>query len=239
MNRPNLYDYLKILALVTMIVDHVWFLFYPDMEILRVIGRFAFPVFLFLVWYNHSYRFQSRLWIRGVILQIWLWLAARQGYIDLWYANILLGIWATRVLLSRVQRQRQLALELLLFALALVYASQSQYIVDFGTLLIVFGLLWYQARTYRAKILMYLAIVWSVVYHILFMQEMYWFGETMLIPLMVVWWLLCISLIWLTRSNTSLTTPSTKINFFLVRVSRHSLELYVMQAAILGVMYIV
>lgn len=40
---------LKIIACLTMLIDHVGAVFYPDIIILRVIGRIAFPIFSFLI----------------------------------------------------------------------------------------------------------------------------------------------------------------------------------------------
>lgn len=37
------------IALVTMLIDHIGFIFYPDMIALRVIGRIAFPIYCFLL----------------------------------------------------------------------------------------------------------------------------------------------------------------------------------------------
>lgn len=41
--------YLKVIALITMVVDHIGVVFYPDCNWLRVIGRIAFPIFAFLL----------------------------------------------------------------------------------------------------------------------------------------------------------------------------------------------
>lgn len=38
---------LKMIAVVSMLVDHVGFVFFPEMKILRVIGRLAFPIFCY------------------------------------------------------------------------------------------------------------------------------------------------------------------------------------------------
>ena len=43
--RPNLYDYLKIVAIFTMIIDHIGYFFAPEIIELRLIGRVAFPIF--------------------------------------------------------------------------------------------------------------------------------------------------------------------------------------------------
>ena len=239
MLRPNLYDYLKILALVAMIVDHVGFLWYPDMEILRIVGRIAFPIFLFLVWYNRSYRSRPSLWIWGVVFQIWLWIAASQWYIDFWYANILLGIATTRVILWRVQRQHHLYLEILLCVIALVYASQTQQRVEYGSMSVVFGLVGYRARGYGATMPTWLVILWAVMIQMLRSQQRLWLGDDMLIWIWLVGVLLLGCLLAITRSNAPFIPNNTKIQATLVWISKHSLELYVVQALILGVLSIV
>lgn len=40
---------LKIIACVTMLIDHVGYLFFPEHIIFRIIGRIAFPIFAFLI----------------------------------------------------------------------------------------------------------------------------------------------------------------------------------------------
>ena len=40
---------LKIIALLTMIIDHIGALLFPDIEILRIIGRLSFPIYAYLI----------------------------------------------------------------------------------------------------------------------------------------------------------------------------------------------
>ena len=40
---------LKILACITMLIDHIGAVFYPEVFLLRMIGRIAFPIFAFLL----------------------------------------------------------------------------------------------------------------------------------------------------------------------------------------------
>jgi hypothetical protein len=42
-------ELLKWIAIVTMTVDHIGAVMYPDLEVLRFIGRFAFPLFAYLI----------------------------------------------------------------------------------------------------------------------------------------------------------------------------------------------
>lgn len=40
---------LKMIAVITMIIDHVGFMFFADVEVLRIIGRLSLPIFAFLL----------------------------------------------------------------------------------------------------------------------------------------------------------------------------------------------
>ena len=42
-------ELLKVIAIVTMALDHIYFILYPDMIILHIIGRLAFPIFAYLI----------------------------------------------------------------------------------------------------------------------------------------------------------------------------------------------
>ena len=42
-------ELLKIIAIVTMVVDHVGHILYPDVLFLQIIGRLAFPIFAYLI----------------------------------------------------------------------------------------------------------------------------------------------------------------------------------------------
>ena len=42
-------ELLKIVAIVTMVVDHVGNILYPDLLFLQMIGRLAFPIFAYLI----------------------------------------------------------------------------------------------------------------------------------------------------------------------------------------------
>jgi hypothetical protein len=42
-------EFLKIIAIVTMVIDHVGRILYPDLLFLQVIGRLSFPLFAYLV----------------------------------------------------------------------------------------------------------------------------------------------------------------------------------------------
>lgn len=73
MNRNG--DFLKFIAMLTMLIDHIGYLFFPSQITWRIVGRLAFPIFAFLI--PRGYRFTSskpkyagRLFAFGLISQI-------------------------------------------------------------------------------------------------------------------------------------------------------------------------
>ena len=46
---------LKLIALISMTIDHIGFMLFPRVKILRVIGRIAFPMFAFLIVEGYFY----------------------------------------------------------------------------------------------------------------------------------------------------------------------------------------
>lgn len=64
----NSYDMLKAIAIVAMIVDHVGLFFYPDIPLLRIIGRASYPLFAFCLGYNQKYKLDSTLIVLAIIM---------------------------------------------------------------------------------------------------------------------------------------------------------------------------
>lgn len=220
-----------------MIVDHVWFLRYPEVEVFRVIGRIAFSLFLFLVWRNHSYRWRNDLWLWWILLQIALWIAASQGLIDLWSANILIAIGLTRVVLWLIKQVNNQALEWIIFIGAMVYAPFFLHIVDYGTLNLVFGILWYRSRKRWFSWSVAWLILGTVIYHLLVMKDVHAFSPSRDIALLGIWILLWWTMIWLTRANTPIRLTQWW-DQQLVRISSYALQIYVIQALVLGLIFV-
>lgn len=58
-NATNRNDVLKLIAIITMLIDHIGFFFFPDELLFRQIGRLSFPIFCYLitVGYVHTSNF--------------------------------------------------------------------------------------------------------------------------------------------------------------------------------------
>lgn len=155
MIRPNLYDILKVVALTTMVIDHIGYFFYPELLWLRRAGRFAFPIFLFLVWYNHSFkrRWSLRIWwvvIHGALwiwIELWLWTYGLYQW-SIWI-NILLAIAMTRVLLNGAQRIPWWVTALCTLSILLLpYSYQT---IEYGTMSVIWACIGYWVRTISAR----------------------------------------------------------------------------------------
>lgn len=73
LNKRN--DILKIIAITTMLIDHIGVLFFPDILVFRTIGRIAFPIFAYFLATGFRYTsnrnaYAIRLLIVAVIAQL-------------------------------------------------------------------------------------------------------------------------------------------------------------------------
>lgn len=67
-------DFIKIVALVAMVIDHIGAVIYPNFIILRIIGRIAFPIFAYhtalgFLKTRNVYKYMLRLLLFGIITQ--------------------------------------------------------------------------------------------------------------------------------------------------------------------------
>jgi hypothetical protein len=71
---------LKIIAAATMLIDHIGFILLPEITILRIIGRIAFPIFAFMIaegchYTKNKIKYFLMIFLLGVICQTALYLA--------------------------------------------------------------------------------------------------------------------------------------------------------------------
>ena len=84
---------LKIIAMAAMLADHMGAILYPEAEVLRVIGRIAFPVFVFLMveGFYHTgniRRYELRLLLFAAVSEIPFDLAFSWRVLEFTYQNI-------------------------------------------------------------------------------------------------------------------------------------------------------
>jgi hypothetical protein len=68
-------DALKMIAMLTMLIDHLGVMFFPEYRIFRTIGRIAFPIFAFYIAIGFQYtssrkKYLNRLVVLGILSQL-------------------------------------------------------------------------------------------------------------------------------------------------------------------------
>lgn len=147
--RPNQdHGLMQLVAIVTMIIDHVGAIFFPSIMLLRVIGRIAFPLFCWGIAMGAEKtrdfnRYALRLLVLGVISQIFYMKALNHSWHELnVLATLLLGLLAIRgIQLKRFGTQLWGPLVCLIIAAA--------YRMDYGWQGVMLIILMYLARHTR------------------------------------------------------------------------------------------
>jgi len=130
--RPfNIWDALKILALLLMFADHAGAYFYMKENWLRSIGRGAAPIFLFLAGYASSYRFNWEIFILACAMTVSNWF---QGF---YFSplNILFTILMCRAVLGWMDKRGKVITKPWEWLVALCFfAIPTNFLFEYGTL---------------------------------------------------------------------------------------------------------
>ncbi len=99
---------LKVIALTTMLIDHIGAIFFPQYVWLRLIGRISFPIYAFLLSegfiHTHSRtKYAARLFVFGIISEVPHDLAFYQKIIDFSNLNIMFELYLGVLALSAVE----------------------------------------------------------------------------------------------------------------------------------------
>lgn len=135
---------LKIIAAITMLIDHIGVILFPGVEALRIIGRISFPIFAYMIAEGCHYT-KNKL---RYFLSVFLLGAACQAVYSFYGGGKLLGIlitfsvaiivvYAMQYMKSVLLTQAPLiikALSVILFALTVsgVYLLNEELLIDYG-----------------------------------------------------------------------------------------------------------
>ena len=133
----NSHDLLKILAISTMVVDHVGKYFFPGIVWFRLVGRMAAPQFFFLVGYSGSYRFKREILLYGLALLVVNFLTDTSATViaQLTPLNILISFVLIKALLNKFDPLK-LPVEFLILLLAVImlFSIPTYVSIEYGTL---------------------------------------------------------------------------------------------------------
>lgn len=138
------YDFLKLLAVVTMIIDHIGLYFFPEQNEWRAVGRMSMPLWLFLVGYANTRDIPPILWA-GAFILLGSYLVAGNALLPL---NILFTIIIARAVVDTLALITFKNLEGFLLGMIAMFliAIPTSGLFDYGTTALLWALFGYVLR---------------------------------------------------------------------------------------------
>lgn len=242
MKRPNLYDRLKVAAILTMIVDHLWYIFFPEMSRLRLIGRISFPIFLFLVGFNGNYKRRRDLFVWATIVQIPIFVLAWYFHFWLHAFNILFGIILARMFLGWLSgvtgRAKEIFVILVMTIALLAINPWLANILDYGSFVILLPLMWFLFKKYysrRISNLLYTVLIFACLFG--FTQTIFGFSFLQLI-ILGVFFIILLCIFFLLWQGNCFLPLGKKIDSVAVFISKNALLIYIFHLLVLWVIKI-
>ena len=158
-------EILKLLAILSMVIDHIGYVFFPDIMFLRIIGRIAFPIFAYQVakGYIHTSnknKYITRLWIFALISQIPYTLL-----FDTFNLNILFTLLLSLFLIDRIHNKEWYWIFPFAFLSLLPFFAPNLPTFDYGWYGLLTPLLFYlftqsKPKALTAQIILTLLYYW-------------------------------------------------------------------------------
>lgn len=138
------YDLLKTFAVITMIIDHIGYYFFPEQLEWRVVGRMSMPVWLFLVGYANTRQIPEMLWMGALILVAGNIIVG----MPIFTLNILFGIMLVRLTLDKIislMLSNNIAIVMGIVFMLLAFLPTNA-LIEYGTFCYLFAILGYVIR---------------------------------------------------------------------------------------------
>lgn len=145
---------LKLLAMLTMLIDHTGMVLFPELTWMRVVGRLAFPLYCFLlaegaVHTRNIKRYLGRLLVFAVLSEIPYDLACSKVWFDPWGQNVFFTLFFGLAACAALQRLQEKPVPALLLAGALLLAAEPLFF-DYGGFGVALVMVFYLCRANRA-----------------------------------------------------------------------------------------
>lgn len=124
-NKKN--DILKLLAILTMLIDHIGYIFFPKLIFLRVIGRIAFPIFAYHIsigYINTSNikKYAIRLFLFGLLSQLPYNMLFKNGSLNIFF-TLFLGL----IFIYSIDKKNYIVLALVILSPIIFHIEYGYY----------------------------------------------------------------------------------------------------------------
>lgn len=170
---------LKMIALITMTIDHVGLMLLPDYEWMRAVGRIAFPIFAFMIAEGCRYtrdrkRYLSQIAILGIGMQIVLFIISGSLYQSVFISFTLAIILIYMIDMARNKQQILEWIYVIVAVLAIIFLClilpkilyETDYDIDYNIVGILIPVVCYFTKNKKSRIAVFAAglIALSVFY---------------------------------------------------------------------------
>jgi len=176
---------LKMIAIISMLIDHIGHIFFPEVIIFRIIGRIAFPIFAYVlaegIYYTKDItKYMLRLGIFALLSEIPYDLAIMGSVLEFSHQNIFFTLVLSLILLKKLEEQQGAFQKILWFAIIAMLAEIIA--CDYGTGGVLTVLIFYQYRNNRTWMSLYFALTHMLVWGTLGIQS---YAALALIPILL------------------------------------------------------
>ncbi len=131
---------LKIIAAFTMLIDHIGYIFFPDISIFRIIGRLSFPIFAFMIsegciYTRNKLLYFFRILLLAIACQVPYFFIEKEIYLGILFTFSLsiIGIYAFLLFKnSEKPIKRRLTFTLCVFTISMIYVLNTLVDIDYG-----------------------------------------------------------------------------------------------------------
>lgn len=207
-----------------------------NMEEMRVVGRFAMPLFFFLIGYSQSYRFKFDVLVWAIIL---LLVDIAMDY-PIFPLNILFSVLVARMVMVRlVAKERDLVQLWVLWGILMLWYLPLSLVMDYGAMTIVIAFAGYMTASERYHFLVRWAFIGTAfVIYVLSIWQMMEFSLFSLVFLIVGF----LPLSWYLARYRIITFGGIVPVVFEVPlkfIGRYSLEVYALHVIVLKVVALI
>ncbi len=224
------YDLLKTFAIITMIIDHVGYYFFPEQLWFRAIGRLCVPAWLFLIGYSKSKDITVTLIAGAIILMVANFVVG----IYVFPANILATIIISRLIIDFVMKiffKDKISLYFICFTF-FILVIPSYLLFEYGSLafiMVMFGWLVRNKKEGDDKKIVDAFMMFSLLSFVIYQQVYFGFdnAQTVFLVLGVI----AVNLVLYYFRPHEFVELTNRLNggvvWFIQACGRHTLEIYV------------